>query len=1302
MEILKKIINKYVPLSLGSLIALAVMVNITSCEGCKKGKNLAGSPSISVEKDNLQGDDNKEGEWTLNPDPEKGVNLEEIELEIELEVNGGTGKASIEYEAYDDENEGKLITETIQGGKEKKKAALTHFYKLDGDRTILESTDSPLTKKITFRPEGNLTTKMVATFQLLNKAGESIGSACTITWTPEAAAATYKLETIDLEGGITIPATKTTFSVKVSKDKGKIEAAEVADFQINVNVKNDGDATINAGNPVSFAASDIKAGGFIEKEITVTPNTKSTEFELELTHKRISVAGATRKVVYHVVPVGTFNLAVDKDDIQDGATKITVTVAAGGVEVKKEDLAELSLKIERTVGINATIQDAIVTPEKADEFTYAFTAGANEFQIAADNKSATKELTIVPGNDKKAEFKVTILDKEKNAIASSAKTIKWENGVELQVVKIDYVVATSKFAYEIKNNSGAPEVDGIQLSWERKEGTTATVSGGEKGDVTIQIKDVSKIVAGELGVDWGTDATATFEFVVTHQGQQVYKDEQHIRQTAPKVKLALKNAAKVEFTGEGEKKVIFTVTAGEDLSESALKATKLDYTVAQGMLTFEGKDAKNITLKDLLKVTSLANTHVKDFELVIDNEKHSKAGFTDIKIKASENEDDAVNKVAQIEWKGEIKVQVQVQGKADLAQLKGDAGKTVQLTVTNTSGFNLIQADLEKVVIGLKNLTAGASVKYGPNNIEDGKTTLWSLLGGELEAGKTADKDLTIDTHTNPKVEFTLGLAGANKEATNHEVNVIWEGEIKVKIEGHDVTNVVDLTQLKGVIGKTIPVRISNQSGFNLTKADLDKVIIILKDPSDVAVAVTDAVDGALTTVGALLGGDLAAGDHLDVNLKLVTGTNQKASIKIELDGENKEVGKVVEVSWEEGIKVQVDGHDGKKVVDLSQLKGRSGKTVPVRFTNTSGFDLVEKELKEVKIQLPGLTAGASVKYGANNIEDGKTTLWDILGAKLASGTSQVKQLTIVPAKKQKSVGFELTLGGSNQEAAKTVKVVWNKKSVKQAQYPVIIEDAATPFALKGGSDNKFTLQFKNSAKKKNLDATALGTMKIVIDGAHQPTSITFNDGANDVAVESNKTTLADLLQSLDAGDTKDVEFTIDLGTNAALDFTIGITNSSAKDKEIKRAIKWQGEVKVKVQINTDQEDLNGAFSEAGMPFVLKVINKSGFKLSAEQLKQIIAKVEGTIDGGAGNGSDVFTIVYQAHGVTSVDPIAGKRLYDLLNNHTFQVKELNVDGEIDIPLNLWKGAAITATANKFKISLENAGTTEEKVIEWKE
>ncbi|OJW71272.1 MAG: hypothetical protein BGO68_01010 [Candidatus Amoebophilus sp. 36-38] len=1059
------------PLSLGTLVAILMMGNVISCNGCKSDKNNSesGTLVITSNKNNLKGKTDREVEITVKgtEDDKPGV-ISNFKMKVNIQRTGGTsGESELEFTQTNEGSTTKVVS--IKDNETDEAKELGYFFSLNGKTNLSDSESEALKTKFIFNP-GKDVVQLVVTFELVDQNGNTVGTPCSVTWEEETA--------------------------------------------------------------------------------------------------------------------GTFTLAVDKDDIKDGATKITVTVAAGGAEVKKENLDKLTLKIKREVGAHATLQGANATAGKVDEFTYAFTAGANELQIATDKKSATKELTIVPGKDKDAKFNLTLLDKDGQDISTAKQTVTWKDGVKIKVNKLEYNNASQQIEYEIVNDGASATVD-IKLSWEGEKGVNVVVNNKKEGNVTLKLEGATKTVQGKLPVGWDTDTYASFKFIVKHNGEVVYDQDLSFAKIAPKLTIGLKDPGVTEFIGDSKKQVTFVITAGtEELSEKDLQATKLDYSAVHGGRLLHGtEDARDnkISLHTLLGVDRLLAGASKEVVLTIDNDKKAAVTFTNIKIKGSDKEDDDANKVKEIKWKGEIKVKVAGHdgtNVVDLTQLTGDAGKTVPLQFTNGSGFDLEEADLKKVFIGLNNLTGGASVNVDANEIRNGTTTLWNILGAKLAAGADVDKNLTIVSGTNRAINFTLTLAGENTLNANHEVDVNWKGEIKVKVESTGV----DLAQLTGDAGKTVPLQFINESGFDLEKADLKKVAIVINNLTGGASVNYGANDiqSRTTTLWAILGDKLAAGTPANKDLTIKSGTNKSVTFELALGGTNKATtNHAVNVNWEGEIKVKVEGRG-----NLNQLKGDAGKTVPLQFTNESPFNLKQADLEKVVINLNSLTGGASVSYGANNIQSGTTTLWNILGAELISGTPQDKNLTIVPGTNE-LVEFALIFGGANKSHDHTVHVNWQVENKPK----VSILNADDQIQLL--KDNKkFTLQFKNGGTV-DLDATALADMKVEIDGIGKSGQITYHNGAKDVVIETGKTTLADLLknQGLNAGVTMDVEFTIDTGKDQGswgkknevtyLKFIVGIINSGSTD--VKRNVHWNDKT-----INLTFEGLENFKGEDEVKFRIK------------------------------------------------------------------------------------------------------------------
>jgi hypothetical protein len=717
-----------------------------------------------------------------------------------------------------------------------------------------------------------------------------------------------------------------------------------------------------------------------------------------------------------------------------------------------------------------------------------------------DKKKASIKLTIVPGADRKAKLELTLLEGN-NPISGAVKTVEWEEGVDLEITKLEYDrsdVNKPVVKFEIKNKGVASNVE-LELSWERKEGAKAIVNKAEKGDIKINLDATTKTVATTLLVEWDTDTHAKFNFTVKYRGHQRFAQELALARTAPKIKIALTDPAVTVFQGEGQKKVVFTITAGaEDLSEGDLKATILDYTATAGKLNHGTGDAKGKSLYALLGVATLTKNTIKGIELTIDNDNRSSVTFTDIKIKGSDNENDAAHKVAQIEWKGEIEVKLEGHdgtNAVDLTKLVGDAGKNVPIRFTNESGFNLEETELKKIVINLTGLTAGTSVKYGMTAIVGGTTTLWDILGGNLDNGETIDVPLAIENGAERSVEFTLTLEGENT-GINNQVEIKWKGEIKVKIKGYDGDKKVDvdLTQLVGEAGKFLPFGLMNESGFALEEEELKKITI----------QVEGLPNGAFINVGSkTIGKEIKTlwdlfGPHVKILPKeynifgkfvLETGLNTLVNGKVIIGGENKSTDNQVDVKWEAGIiKVKLEGHDGTNAVDLTKLVGDAGKNVPIRFTNESGFNLEETELKKIVINLAGLTAGTSVeyKYGTIAIVSGTTTLWDILGGNLDNGETIDMPLAIENGIKG-AVDFTLTLGGENTGTNNQVNVNWKAKIQTTLEIQNKLTELTVGFAditnnLKNIDAILNTDEFGEAKKKINDAEKKLVSLKKIFD----------------------------------------------------------------------------------------------------------------------------------------------------------------------------------------------------------------------------
>ncbi|OJW72140.1 MAG: hypothetical protein BGO68_04585 [Candidatus Amoebophilus sp. 36-38] len=450
---LKKVINKCVSISLGTLLALMILSNVTSCKACKtgNGNNNSSFPKLDLDKNDLQGNE-RVVELIINSDPKKAIDLVANSLQVKLVVMGNTsGNSTLEYDSYDDL--GNVTTAAIKGGEETH--PLKYFYNV-GTETILEPGASPLTKKFTFKPENETITMMRAIFQIVNSVGVPIGESCEVTWKAKVIPV-YKLEIERLEATATMGITN-GFTIKVKKEGGRIERTEAKDFSVVVETVN-GDIKIDglAANKINFVEVDVK-DGIIKREIIVLPNPKDSGFELHLQHNGIEVAKSGKVSVKALTP-SVFKLTVDNNKIENDNTNFKITVT--GEEVLKEaDLENLVLKIERVQGNVATIDGVSLN----DTFIFK---DAHKLTIdSVDKKKATKILKIVPGADRKAMFKLTLLDKDGKALTESERSIEWGIEAQLKFVHFSYDSATKKINGIIKNTGKIDFLGGNVLEWD--------------------------------------------------------------------------------------------------------------------------------------------------------------------------------------------------------------------------------------------------------------------------------------------------------------------------------------------------------------------------------------------------------------------------------------------------------------------------------------------------------------------------------------------------------------------------------------------------------------------------------------------------------------------------------------------------------------------------------------------------------------------------------------------------------------------------------------------------------------------
>jgi hypothetical protein len=751
MKLLKKLNQKYLSISLSTLIVFMMVTGVTSCKGCNKTLDAEGKIEVSANKTSLQGDE-KEVELTFKRAGDENTVAKLSNFELAIQVTSTTGSGKINYIINGASKAVKV------GAEAKEKLSDLLSAKEDG---MLASADM-LTAKFTFDPEAT-TPDMTTTFQVIDTMdGNKVISEVIVTWKPVAVDA-FELTVGELEVGEIINNTN-KFKLKITKVGGQVVAGDEAKLvvQVTQNPSDASAATIKGiVDQLPFVAADIK-NGLIEKELEVTPGTAETTFTLQLKDngKNISTAKAA---IFKAPGVATYQLEVDKKNIEDGATEVVVTVKKGTEVLQATDLEKLKLAIKRVRGSAAKIGG--INQGKL-EFK-----GANALTLSVDKKSASKKLIILPGTDKKAKFELKLVDDKGSTIAGTEQAVEWSNGIDLKVA-LKYDSSSSKINCIITNN-GKVEANGLKLDWKRNKGKNVLIENKEKGDITIGKLGAKDNVIKALPVDWKGDTHGEFEFTLSMGTEKEYIENFPFVTTTPQVTIKLEGSKNL-LKGDKEKEVKFTVTAGNhELTEVDLTVIKLVYTATGGAkLDLKGKttDAQGKSLKDLLGVTKLAANASQTLTLMIDNTHQAEAIFTDIKLQGSENED--ANKVKEVTWEGGIKVAIFCKR----TSLKGVGQAKIEFT--NNSGFKLEEAQLKKLTF--EYTATKGKLKKGMDD-SNGKN-LWKLLGKSIDTGQEEVIELDVDNESQATVNFTdLKLTGSAD--TTEIAKIEWEGAISLEAE---------------------------------------------------------------------------------------------------------------------------------------------------------------------------------------------------------------------------------------------------------------------------------------------------------------------------------------------------------------------------------------------------------------------------------------------------------------------------------------------------------------------------------------
>jgi hypothetical protein len=179
MEVLKKIINKHMSFSIGTLFAFVIVTGVTACSSCDPKPSVEGKLELSAEKTILIGKDVK-AEIVIELDQaSKDNNQAAIYTNYKLEVEAVEGaNGSVTYVGYED---GKEVAKTVKKGTVVVET-LDHFIKGDAD-TVINSTESKKSITFTFVPDTDK--KMIVKFRLLNADGNTFIDEEQVTWTAE-------------------------------------------------------------------------------------------------------------------------------------------------------------------------------------------------------------------------------------------------------------------------------------------------------------------------------------------------------------------------------------------------------------------------------------------------------------------------------------------------------------------------------------------------------------------------------------------------------------------------------------------------------------------------------------------------------------------------------------------------------------------------------------------------------------------------------------------------------------------------------------------------------------------------------------------------------------------------------------------------------------------------------------------------------------------------------------------------------------------------------------------------------------
>ncbi|OJW69982.1 MAG: hypothetical protein BGO68_05230 [Candidatus Amoebophilus sp. 36-38] len=901
--------------------------------------------------------------------------------------------------------------------------------------------------------------------------------------------------------------------------------------------------------------------------------------------KSAQVTVAVKKGTYTTTASATWNAANIMIDFASIDEKIKGTVPIINFTVKnsgndKLEKNKFQIGIKRDNGNSASIKNA----QDLKGGIYKFDLG--NLEIDPQTTSAQQTIEIVPGTDKKATF--TLQPLYNGSPVGTEKTVIWkEQDVELALT---LTADKDKIHYKIENK-GTDVAQGVTLTYKPEAGTTATL--GTASPIAIADIAAPGIQEQDLAINWGGSTSGNFKFTLTHPTEGDQTQPVSVNAETPTIKVELADPTKVTFVdAEKTVKIKFTNTGTKDLDEAALKAVTFGYgktTTAGTLCSHVKEDINNKNLWELLalksgEVLGQGDAHAKIFDLTIENEGEAEVGFEHIKLNNSTEK----GEIANITWEGTI---LNVSISSTTTKLEGDKSRTVEIQITNNSGFKLDQKQLEKLVLQCKKSLKG---KLALKKIQDVENkTLWELLQEQLNGSfsvldKDVNLDLAIDNEKAAEVEFKdIELKGSTS-ASVKIASITWEADLNVAISSTTI-------DLKGDANKIAQIKITNNSGVKLGEKQLEKLVLKYDKKGKGKLGTKAFTDVDQNNLWHLLGATpLKAGKSkiLDLNIN-----NEEAAevaftnIGIKGSTDNK---KIASIKWKKEAEQLIE-------ISTSDLHiGGNNKSIGIKFEKRLEID--SNKLKNLRIDYK-ITSGAFKTKKNDEVKDKKL----------------LELLERGDLPKSISPDFTVDTGAEDVVEIKDIKVVDENGDAVSNTIPSIVWEKELKVsvlmqsqggmdlqALKGVWNRQFTIQFTNQTRgplsKEDLD-------KIKVKVAGLKNGAKLKNLTIEITENQNEKSLYELLgikndkMKLDRS-LGEVTLVLDPGTDTPVDLQLtleGVTNT----EDTSLLVKWVAQpMKVKIVAPTGV-DLTKLKGDDRQKVPLEITNESGFELNDLMLNYI-------------------------------------------------------------------------------------------------